>query len=427
MVAQLATRQDPIAVLKSFLLARADKMAPLLPERWKHERMVELVVTAAVKNPRLRECTAESIYIALRDCAAVGLEPCSPLQEAALVPYKNKKNNTMECQFQPMYRGLISAAKRTGEIKDVAAYVIYEGDTVDVDYGRDDMIHHKPLLTRKHSVMVAVWCKIVMSNGHTHYEIMLAADILPIKKRAMNRGSSEYNGPWISDEGEMWRKTVVKRAAKYCQPTQGQYAEALGRIIEKDNESEGDEPTVDATPVSTTVVGDAEPSATAQAAKEKVVAAQKRRRKPTPAETESQASTAEDPPLKDATPTPEAEADVTVEADPETGEVVQDEPPVEEKPAEAPKAPAKAAPATKPAAKVEDRVKKIKELSIGIDLLPLEKLAGRAESVYLALSDAEQTECLRDSLLEKYGDLKGAKPIKLREFIRNAVKIVEGE
>lgn len=313
-VATAVRDADAVTTTKSFLLARADKMAPLLPEVWKHERVVELVVTAMAKNERLRQCSPESIYLALRESAAVGLEPCSPLQEAALVPYWNSKLQCLEAQFQPQYRGLVSAAKRTKEIIDVSAFVVYRGDEIDVDYGRDDMIHHKPLLTRSHNDMVAAWTRVRLASGFTHYEIMLAKDILPIKSRAMQRGKSEYSGPWISDEGEMWRKTVVKRAMKLCQPTQGQFAEALAKIIAADNRAEaGDDDgpviSVDAAPGKVVEDAPADPAKqtpTGEAAAAKVEAAQKRTRKPKDSK-ESQApadAAASTAPPQEGTPEP---------------------------------------------------------------------------------------------------------------------------
>lgn len=471
-VATAVRDADAVSVTKSFLLARADKMAPLLPEVWKHERVVELVVTAMAKNERLRQCSPESIYLALRDCAAVGLEPCSPLQEAALVPYWNSKLQCLEAQFQPQYRGLVSAAKRTKEIIDVSAFVVYRGDEFDCDYGRDAMVSHKPLITRSHDDKIAVWCRVRLASGFTHYEIMLAKDILPIKSRAMQRGKGEYSGPWISDEGEMWRKTVVKRAMKLCQPTQGQYAEALAKIIAADNRAEtGDDdgPVISVDAPAGKVVEDApadpaKPTPTGEAAAAKVEAAQKRQRKPKESKPESQApadAAASTAPPQEGTPEPTrapASSDdvnyrckkcnmVTVDPTKCSGcgntsfSVIsskdgspKEEPKAEaakepEKPKEAPKA---SGPFDEPASS-DPKVVKLKELNKDAGKLDLATLRERLNEAYTTLGDDLFKEALRSGGIDTSDagvtkkQLKECGNVKLRELLAECLKVVEGE
>lgn len=475
-VATAVREADAISTTKSFLLSRADKMAPLLPEVWKHERVVELVVTAMAKNDRLKQCTPESIYLALRDCAAVGLEPCSPLQEAALVPYWNNKLGALEAQFQPQYRGLVSAAKRTKEITDVSAFVVYRGDDIDVDYGRDDMVHHKPCLTRQHNDMVAAWCRVRFANGFTHYEIMLAKDILPIKARAMQRGKGEYSGPWVSDEGEMWRKTVVKRAMKLCQPTQGQYAEALAKIIAADNAAEtGDESpviSVDAPPgkvVEDAPADPAKPTATGEAAAAKVEAAQKRQRKPKDSKPESQApadaaAVADPPQVSQPEPTraPASSDDVNwrckkcnmVTVDPTkcsgcgntsfSAISSKDGSSKEEKPAETEKKPEPEKPKEAPrasespfgeeaAVSLDPKVAKLKELNKDAMKLDLATLRERLNQAYTAIGDVLFHEALRAAGIDTSdagkikSQLKECGNVKLRELLAECLKVVEGE
>ncbi len=442
----------PFHDLRSFLEIpnRVQELTKLAPPSWDMKRLFGLVIHKASTDSKLLKCTPVSIYQALKDACAVGLEPCSPLQEAALIPFWNKRINQFEAKFCPMYKGLIAAARRTGVIKDAGAYIVFDGDVVDVDYGRADMIHHKPLLTRQHDKKVAVWSKFVLADGTVHYDPpILASEMAEIKRKiiARNGGPEKYFGGWVTDEAEMWKKTSIRRGAKLCQATQSEYTEKLNRAISFDEGEEDAEEvettTIDAKAV-TVSVGDAPADTTASKAKARVQKAREAKAvvQATPAQAESQ--TPQEPPAEvsqEAEPTAEELAAAAAAMEAEGGVVVEEDAPAEP-------APAPAAPKTPPAAKGtrplntkaaapaavttksapgDDRVTNVKKLAIGIDLLPAEQIAKRAESVFLLLNAEEQAEVLRDSMLEKYGDLKAAKPIKLREFIRNAVKLVEGE
>lgn len=418
MTQQQAVKRNPYQDLRTYLELpeRMGELATLAPKAWDIKRLFGLVVHRATQDQKLIKCSATSVYQALKDACALGLEPCSPLQEAAIVAYWNGRKNVFEAKFQPMYRGLIAAARRTGVIKDAGAYVVYDGDVIDVDYGRLDMIHHKPLLTRQHNKRVAVWSKFLLSDGTVHYDPpILASEMERIKTRIVNRngGAEKYNGPWNTDEDEMWKKTSIKRGLKLCQATQGEYVEKLMRAITIDDEDDEEvEPpptiTVEATDKTFSDAPPEEPQqqTTAAKAKQRIQKARAERadKKPPVQEPAAKAAVpAADEPAED------VEAEVVIEED------VQSEP--------APTPP----PSTQAEDQPADRVTAAKKLLVGLDLLPKEALATRTKALFDLLSDGEKKEALRDSMLESYGDLSKAAPAKYRELSKNCAKILEGE
>src|SRR5436190_12140398 len=83
-------------------------IAAVLPKHLTPERMAMIAFTAMRRTPKLMLCTKESIIGAIMTAAMLGLEPSGPLGHGALIPYGT------ECQFQPMYQGLLDLARRSG-------------------------------------------------------------------------------------------------------------------------------------------------------------------------------------------------------------------------------------------------------------------------------------------------------------------------
>lgn len=193
------------------------------------ERITRMVVSSASRNPQLLQCTPISVAKAVADACRLGLEPCSPLGEAYLVPYRNNKiqGAPMEAQFIPGYRGYISLARRSGQIKSVTANLVHERDAFEIDLASGERPRHKPCLDPAgRGEIVAAYCIADFVDGGHHLDLMTISDILAIR----DRSRASKSGPWVTDFGEMARKTVVRRAAKYW-PLSIELADAL----EQDN------------------------------------------------------------------------------------------------------------------------------------------------------------------------------------------------
>src|SRR5262245_39941083 len=66
-----------------------------LPKHLTADRFIRVLMTATLKNPQLLECTQESLFKGIFDCAAIGLELDG--RRAHLVPLRNRKK-----QGQPL-------------------------------------------------------------------------------------------------------------------------------------------------------------------------------------------------------------------------------------------------------------------------------------------------------------------------------------
>lgn len=177
-----------------------------LPKHLSGERFMRIALTCLRNNPKLAACSKESFLGALMQSAQVGLEP-STLGQCFILPYKN------EAKLIYGYQGLLSLVRRSGEIKDIYAEIIYEKDTWEITLGLEKNITHKPLLTGEdRGNPILVYSVAVFENGSRSFDFMTAADIEKIKKASPSASYSD--SPWKNWPEAMWKKTILKRHTK---------------------------------------------------------------------------------------------------------------------------------------------------------------------------------------------------------------------
>jgi len=178
----------------------------------------------------LAKCTPESVFLAVANAAALGLEPTGVLGEGALIPYGQT------CTFQPMYRGLIALATRGGDVLKIEARVWYEGDHFIRQYGTDPRIEHIPCAAADRGRLIGSYAVAKLANGETIFEVCDEDEIAAIKSKAhgTNRSDSPWN-PKSGFESEMYRKSAVKRLGKYLPMRRGEDSFALRRALAYDD------------------------------------------------------------------------------------------------------------------------------------------------------------------------------------------------
>lgn len=179
-------------------------------------RLCNLFLSYCMRKPELLECTKQTLFDSLTFVAQCGLEPI--LGQVWLVPFRNNKTGTVECQVIIGYKGLVVLATRSGLVSHVESRVVYECDTrppgeFSISFGDEVKFTHKPNWRERspNSEMVGAYCIVVLQNGRRICEFMNRAEIEAIHDRSRAKDS----GPWVTDPGEMWRKTVTRRTLKY--------------------------------------------------------------------------------------------------------------------------------------------------------------------------------------------------------------------
>ena len=180
--------------LKEWTQAMLPQIAKALPAVITPERFTRIALTALSSNPKLAECDRNSFLGALMQAAQLGLEPNTPLGQAYLIPFKNKKRGIVECQFQVGYKGLIDLAYRSGEVTTVQAYCAYENDEFNYELGLEPVLVHKPAI-RDRGELQYVYAIFKLKNGGYGFEVMSVDDIHQHAKKYSQAYSSSFS-PW---------------------------------------------------------------------------------------------------------------------------------------------------------------------------------------------------------------------------------------
>ncbi len=205
---ELATKTEDIKSL--IVSAEAKKQfSAALPKHLKPDRFIRIALTALNKNPKLLACTKESLFSCLLDLSQLGLEPDG--RKAHLIPYGDK------CTLIIDYKGLVELARRSREIADIHADVVYDNDFFEYSFGSEGKLEHKPTLKEKGNARAA-YSFVRLKDGSSSYEVMNIEEIEAIHKRS-KAGTS---GPWVTDWAEMAKKTVFRRHSKWL-PVASEY------------------------------------------------------------------------------------------------------------------------------------------------------------------------------------------------------------
>lgn len=217
----------PIDSFKKELKLMEPNFRPLLPANIKPEKFEALVIAAVAGNPKLLECSRESLWRACVQGAELGLSLNPTMGEADILIVQGA------AQFRPRYKGLMKLALQSGEVTSIRSVLVHENDQFDVIEGLRRDIIHKPARGDR-GPLTHVYCVWTLRGlAEPQFEVMDRQQVMRIKARSPS--GSKGMGPWKTDEEEMWRKTVVRRASKYMPIS----CEAFVKAVAVDNFAEG--------------------------------------------------------------------------------------------------------------------------------------------------------------------------------------------
>jgi recombination protein RecT len=224
----------PMDRFKQELAMRESHLRSLLPQAMTVDKFQGIVVAAVADNMDLLECDRGSLLKACLSAAELGLSLNKSMGEADILKVWDNRLKKNVAQFRPRYKGLMKLAMQSGEVLKIESRLVHENDVFEVEEGLDARIVHKHGLSDR-GAMVGAYCVWKLKNGETQFEVMNKEQILAIRDRSSAKTKDgNIVGPWKSDEAEMWRKTVVRRASKYMPlSTEAQRAVAV------DNQAEG--------------------------------------------------------------------------------------------------------------------------------------------------------------------------------------------
>lgn len=207
----LARRQDSDRTVRDLFIRSKDQIAMALPSHLKPDRMIRVALTTIRQTPKLLECTPISLLKCVMQASALGLEPDPLLGRCYMVPFRDTKKGITEATLIIGYKGLIDLARRSGEIVSLEAHVVYERDEFRFEFGSGECLIHRPGFMQDRGQITHAWAMARFKGGGHQFEVMDYWELEAV------RGMSKQGnfGPWVDHRAEMYRKTVVRRLAKF--------------------------------------------------------------------------------------------------------------------------------------------------------------------------------------------------------------------
>lgn len=177
------------------------------------DRFVTTALLAINGNPKILECSRDSVFQSLMTSASLGLEIGGPMAHGHLVPYAGK------CTFQVGYPGWITLAYRSGHVKLIDVDVVCPGDRFTFKKGVVPVIEHELSLERDEYDWTHVYALVVTTSGGTRAVLFDRREVHKHRDRSKGwqnavKHQKTDQSPWVTDEPAMAKKTAVINVLK---------------------------------------------------------------------------------------------------------------------------------------------------------------------------------------------------------------------
>jgi recombination protein RecT len=200
----------PMSAIHAELVRMEDQFALVLPRQIPAKKFLRCLITSIQLTPELLRCDRKSLLGAAMKAAQDGLVPDG--RYGAIIAYNTKIDGKYVklAQWQPMILGIYQKLHNSGEIKSIAAHLVYAQDSFVAHQGDDEYYEHSPHIFEDRGPPIGVYAIARTVNGGIYREPMSVAQVEEIRAK-----SKAPNSPaWVSFWGEMAKKCVVKRLAK---------------------------------------------------------------------------------------------------------------------------------------------------------------------------------------------------------------------
>jgi len=193
--------------VKEFFERYKGQIAQALPKHLTVDRMIAMSTNIVTQNPKLAECSLQSLMGAVMQASILGFQPVTALGECYFVPYGG------HVQFQFGYKGLIRLAQRSGELSDIYAEVVRDGDYFEMELGLHRKLIHRPTLN-SNGAFKLVYAVAHFKNGGYAFVVLTYEEIEALRKRNSSQKGSP-SGAWLTDYPAMAKAKAIKQLSKY--------------------------------------------------------------------------------------------------------------------------------------------------------------------------------------------------------------------
>jgi recombination protein RecT len=212
---------NAVAQITQDIYGTRDSFSSVLTDRsLNFEREAEFAIQSITANDystKLAASNRQSVINAVTNIAAIGISLNPAKKQAYLVPRDNK------ICLDISYIGLMDLAMATGAIRWAQAELVYSGDSFSLNGFDKPPTHSYAPFSKDRGEVIGVYVVVKTDSGDYLTETMSIDDVNKIRDRSsawkayVDKGKS---CPWVTDPGEMAKKTCVKRAYKFWPKTE---------------------------------------------------------------------------------------------------------------------------------------------------------------------------------------------------------------
>lgn len=159
----------------------------------------------------------QSVINAVTNIAAIGISLNPAKKQAYLVPRDGR------ICLDISYMGLMDLAIASGSLKWGQCRLVHEADDFELVGIDKEPVHRFRPFAKDRGPIVGVYCVVKTSEGDYLTHCMEIGDVYAIRDRSSAWKAyveKKRSCPWVTDEGEMVKKTCVKQAYKYWPKTE---------------------------------------------------------------------------------------------------------------------------------------------------------------------------------------------------------------
>lgn len=237
--------ETPVRTLKTLIEKKSSDIATILGgDVFKFEKFKSNVIRLFTSTD-LKECSPLSVLGAAMQAAYLNLDLDPNLGQAYVLSRWNSKLKQKEATFQTGYQGLLELCRRSGKLLKIESHIVWINEKYEYffDDEKGTVIKHFPLppsLRGEKRLAVYFVATLKGEDGNTvaHKEWLWAEEIEIIKQDSLTKIKEEYRkySPWMTSvitEDAMWKKTSIRRGAKYL-PKTTELEKVLSLEIEQD-------------------------------------------------------------------------------------------------------------------------------------------------------------------------------------------------
>lgn len=177
-------------------------------------RESEFAIQQITKNDyamKLALSNKQSVRDAVTNVAAIGISLNPARKQAYLVP---RDGGIM---LDISYMGLLDLAVASGSVRWGKANIVHENDVFKLNGFDQAPTHDYAPFARDRGAMVGVYVVVKTPDGDYLTDHMTIDEVFDIRDRTSAWKAwieKKRKNPWVTDEGEMIKKTIIKRASK---------------------------------------------------------------------------------------------------------------------------------------------------------------------------------------------------------------------